>query len=182
MKLIQRTILSIAASALLLCGLNSCTDESCYEILEAPLRISVHSSVSGLPIDFNQIEIETPLGVSLVANITVKGIGAPKDSAIYRNAPNLKRLDLPLRDIAEETLFELTYTCANSFELADTIVIQHKNLPNFLSVYCGSIFFHDLESFSVTNNRIESMEYIKQKVTNEEEIHLMLLYNPTVKQ
>lgn len=154
----------------------SCTDESCYEPKEAPIRMSVFDKESMVPISFNNLQIIVDSDTLLLKNTTIGGVDAPNDSLINKEATGLKMITAPLRINKDTTSFFLRYNFDDVIEIYDTITVIHENKENFISIYCGCMIFHQIENVKHTTNLIDSIAYINQTITNAEEVHLQLLY------
>lgn len=154
----------------------SCTDESCYEPKEAPIRMSVFDKENMVPISFNDLQIIVGSDTLLLKNISIGGIGAPNDSLINKEATGLKMVTAPLHINKDTTSFFLRYNFEDVINIYDTIMVIHENKENFISIYCGCMIFHQIENVQYTTNLIDSIAYINQTITNAEEVHLQLLY------
>lgn len=91
-----------------------------------------------------------------VDSLTVQGVG--KDSLIY-NKKSTMYMELPLQIFAEESRFSLIINT-----ISDTITIRYKNFLEFLSVECGSIRTHSIDTVFSTNHFIDSISIQQQKV------------------
>lgn len=85
------------------------------------------------------------------------------DSIHYSEEGSSSILDFQLSPHSSNTTIVITSV---SSELKDTIHFYHQNEPFFLSPECGFIINYKIDSFSVTNNLIDSIYLAKDEITN----------------
>lgn len=103
-----------------------------------------------------------------VASITVKGLKYDSvskkdilmDSILYNNSSTLSSISLPLHNIGTISKFEITFN-----QIKDTILVIHENSYQYLSLECGCIKAHKLDTVLTTNNFIDSIR-IKSPIVN----------------
>ena len=71
-------------------------------------------------------------------------------------------LDIPLSFTAERDTFFFRY----SARLADTVYVNHVNLPYFSSMDCGTVMHYRIASISSTHHLIDSIQIVNPEVTN----------------
>lgn len=98
-----------------------------------------------------------------VSNLSVYGIGAPGDSALVSKTAT-QQMYLPLRATAATTRFLLNYN--DSTVLNDTITINYKSIPYFVSADCGAMYNFKITSFSYTTHKIDSIAIPDSMITN----------------
>jgi hypothetical protein len=150
----------------------SCTgDEVCrqskYVMLEAGLyRVAVNTT--------NGIRTSTALSVD---TITVRGIeidsitGNEKqvDSLLYNHTLNISKIFLPLHKFINKSRYLI-----NLNGISDTMTIYHTNYDQYLSLECGCIKIHNIDSIHTTKHFIDSIRIVVSNVNNvnAEHIHI----------
>ncbi len=71
-------------------------------------------------------------------------------------------LDIPLSFTSERDTFFFRY----SARLADTVYVDHVNLPYFSSMDCGTVMHYRIASVSSTHHLIDSIRIVNSEVTN----------------
>lgn len=97
--------------------------------------------------------------------ITVQGVG--NDSILYDHSTYLSVLRLPLRVDTDVTQFTLLW---NGF--TDTLFIQHDNRMQFISMACGCVIFHHIDSAWCTRHWMDSVTIINSTIENYEQDNL----------
>jgi len=103
-------------------------------------------------------------------SITVRAVGS--DSLVHDNAKNIERLLLPLRDNTDTTTFLLTY-----HEQTDTLRAYYGNRRIFVSVECGCVYYHDIDSLAYTTNWIDTILVIHDEVRVGSQENLRLIHH-----
>ena len=123
-----------------------------------------------------------------IDSITVRGLkydAATKkysymDSVIYNNLKTITKIDLPLHSFESTSAFEVTFnskkittnTVTNKNDTIlylnkrDTLIVTHQNTDKYLSLQCGSIKVHSIDTILTTNNFIDSIRITNRKVSN----------------
>lgn len=99
-----------------------------------------------------------------VANISVRGIGAPGDSILV-NKQTVNEVYFPLRPSTDFCQFELNYNVDGI--PTDTISIRYSSKPAFASVDCGAMLNFEISKFDYTRHAIDSVALVRPVVTNE---------------
>ena len=86
------------------------------------------------------------------------------DSIHYSEEGNSSIVDFQLSPHNSNTSIVIT---SDSSELKDTIHFYHQNELFFLSPECGFIINYKIDSFSVTNNLIDSIYLARDEITND---------------
>lgn len=92
-----------------------------------------------------------------IDSLWAKGVGI--DSVLY-NKKQTSTVSLPLNSFAEESKFHLKFNT-----IADTITIRHKNSNEFLSLECGYIRTHQIDTVFSTGHFIDSIS-VTQNLVN----------------
>lgn len=82
--------------------------------------------------------------------------------AIINRKLGAEGMDIPLSYTASVDTFFLLY---NS-RLADTLWVEHQNLPYFSSMDCGTVMHYKLLGIKSTNHLIDSLQITDSGVTN----------------
>ncbi len=106
-------------------------------------------------------------GAITVDSLTLYGVGAPGDSVLYSNQ-SLKQAYMPLRITTDETQYVFHYEQKklSSTALNDTLTIEYKKTPFFVSSECGTVYIFDIEDFAYTKHLIDSIKIPTMKITN----------------
>ena len=80
---------------------------------------------------------------------------------------------LPL-SYADKTRFVLVY----SPESADTITVEHRNIPYFMNIDCGTMMFHEVTRVSTTRHAIDSIVLTNPNIDNNEKENFKIYYPP----
>jgi hypothetical protein len=84
-----------------------------------------------------------------IDSMTVKGIGV--DSILYNNVKKKNTITLPLNKLDSVSRFQITFN-----DVTDTITILHTNYDTYLSLECGCIKTHTLDSVITTTHFLDS--------------------------
>ena len=136
----------------LLMGVASCNDDSCYE------------NGSSLPL----AEFYMNGAKSTITGITVMGIGVPGDS-LLADSGSLNEIYLPLRASTSSTSYFIGRWATfegERLEFVDTITIEYRPIEYFQSAECGAMFNFDVKHLSWTENAIDSVTLVTPMITN----------------
>ncbi len=106
--------------------------------------------------------------------------GVIVDSALYKNVSGVNKISLQLNKskYATESKYVITYK-----KKSDTIVIVHNNSDQYLSLECGCIKVHSIDtvivatkSFNSTKNFIESVKITNHDVNTTNAEHLQIYF------
>ncbi len=147
-------IFSITAILLLMLGFEACVqDDTCRKsrIVEA-----------GMTFYLDTINAQTGRWVELkisIDSLWVNGVG--NDNFLYKKKP-IGNFRVPLNQLAEECKFNLRMS-----HISDTITIVYKNQLEFLSLECGSIRTHTIDTVYTTGHFIDSVTIINRIVNTQ---------------
>lgn len=133
-------------------GFFSCnTDETCRK-----------SRTVLLGMNFYLDSINSTTNRLVVQNLTIdslwiKGDGLDK---YFYSKESKNSVKLPLNSFAEESKYFMRFN-----ETIDTVTIKHKNFTEFLSLECGYIRTHKIDTVISTNNFIDSIS-VNQELVN----------------
>lgn len=114
-------------------------------------RCDTDTVVSQLPVDSLEAK---GYDLSLLVN-RVQGI-------LLNRKTGADKVDLPLSFTAVRDTFFFHY----SARLADTVWIEHQNLPYSSSMDCGTVMHYKIVGISSTNHLIDSVRVVAPEVTN----------------
>lgn len=89
-------------------------------------------------------------------------VSSTADVVIINRKLGADGMELPLSYTASVDTFFLHY----STRLADTLWVEHQNLPYFSSMDCGTVMHYKLLGIKSTNHLIDSVRVIDSEVTN----------------
>lgn len=169
MKHIIYLLLIILVANLISCaGDNQCR-KSKYVMLEAGLY----------HVSYNDVTKTYTTSTLSVDSLTVRGIKRDTvtgkeflvDSLIYKNKKSVSKIFLPLNKSKSVTESKFTVRFNNTI---DTVTIFHTNYDEYLSLECGCIKIHSIDTVSTTNHFIDSVRIVIHNVntTNAEHIHI----------
>lgn len=104
-------------------------------------------------------------------------------TTLINNQKKVKSILLPLRYVGEQTTYVFQYQPTTNPKDADTIVISHKNNPQFQSSECGfamqqTITSSNLLRSTIANGKenIESIKLIFNEANNYDRTNMEILY------
>lgn len=103
-----------------------------------------------------------------VSGLTIKGIGAPGDSVLYKGS-TLSEAYLPLRASTTSTSYALSRPIIigqDTLQANDTISFDYEPIVFFHSEECGAMFNFDIKRVTFTENGIDSVVMLTTLVTN----------------
>ena len=103
-----------------------------------------------------------------VVGLTIKGIGAPGDSVLYKGA-TLNEAYLPLRATTTSTSYALSRPIIigqDTLQANDTITFDYEPVAFFHSEECGAMFNFDIKRLTYTENGIDSVVMLSTHITN----------------
>lgn len=152
--------------------LSSCiTDEQCRQNRYVQFIAGLYH------VNINQTtNIKTTTSYS-IDSLTVKGLVFDtinlkyiySDSILYNKSKSVNKLYLPLHKFENLTKFEVKLN-----EQFDTLTIIHKNADYYISLECGCLKIHSIDTVLTTNHFIDSVKIINYNVntTNVENIRI----------
>ena len=147
----KKTGLNILIIIFLSIGFLSCnTDETCRK-----------SRTVLLGMDFYLDTINKQTNRVVVQKLTIDSLwvlGENLDKFFYAKEKT-NTIKLPLNLFENETSFQMRFN-----KTTDTVTIKYKNITEFLSLDCGYIRTHEIDSVISTRNFIDSITILNQKV------------------
>ena len=145
------------------------TDESCTQITYIKLTAGIYHVVTN---DTTNINVMIPL---LIDSLTIQGLKIDStghyqlvDSILYKRQ-SVSSINLPLNNFKPKSTFKIKFNT-----ILDTMTIYHANLNDYLSLECGCIVTHSIDSVNITKHYIDSVRIKIRDVntTNAENIRL----------
>ena len=115
-------------------------------------------SLRGLAVDTTELATEFTSWDS----ITVQGVGS--DSVLYNNSKNISRILVPLRQDSTITAFSVMW-----HDMEDVIYFRHDNTMRFISMACGCVVYHNIDSVWVEGTWIDSVKILNSAVESIEQ-------------
>lgn len=147
----------------------SCSsDEQCRKDRYVKMSISIYH------LEYNQTTSQTTKTSLSIDSISVRGLtseGLNVDSILYNNQKKIYKLEFPLNKFVPESKFVVTFN-----NTKDTITILHQNINEFLSLECGCLKVHSIDTVLTTNHYVDSVKIINHNVNTISTEHLQI-YN-----
>lgn len=113
---------------------------------------------------------QTDSHISFTGSITVTAAGT--DSVLINQESGLSEMELPLRYTSARDTFVVRY----SETMADSIYVEHDNIPHFISMDCGMGMYHHILGVSSTHYAIDSIKLVNQEVNYDAAEHIKIYY------
>ena len=102
-----------------------------------------------------------------IDSLSIQGLGV--DSILYNNSKKISKVILPLNKFVPESKFVVTFD-----KIKDTITVLHTNTNDFLSLECGCIKVHTIDTVLTTNHFIDSVKIAIHDVNTTNAEHLQI--------
>jgi len=130
------------------------TEETCIQTKYVKLTLGFYHVNHN---DTTLINTTTSLSID---SITVQGMIQDSltrqyrliDSILYNNQKKISTINLPLNNFSPQSIFKFKFNT-----ILDTLTIYHSNLNDYLSLECGCIVTHSIDTISMTNHYIDSV-------------------------
>ncbi|MEI7503148.1 MAG: DUF6452 family protein [Paludibacter sp.] len=112
-----------------------------------------------------------------IDSLSVQGIdtaGLLKDSFIYNKSKKISKIYLPLNKFVEVSRFQVEFN-----KTVDTVTITHTNSVMYLSLECGCLKVHSIDTVLTTNHFIDSVSIKIHNVNNINAEHLQIYNKPS---
>ncbi len=153
-------LLFIALFLLLAVAYIACTnDNSCHEN-----RYVVMTS------NFYTIKNDTTKTFT-VDSIWVKGLG--NDSMLYSNSKSVTSISMPLQKMNDTSRFVIRFNA-----IYDTLTVIHANIQKYLSLECGCLVTHKLDStkLSYTQHKVKRIKVKYDNVSTTKRENLQIYF------
>ncbi|HNX87905.1 MAG TPA: DUF6452 family protein [Paludibacteraceae bacterium] len=87
-------------------------------------------------------------------SLTASGVN--NDSIIYKKVTNLSEIKLPVDKLKTQSRFSIKFN-----EVYDTITVLYHNTDEYLSLECGCVRTHTIDTVLTTNHIIEKIKIIQ---------------------
>lgn len=136
--------------------LPSCSVGTCFDQTEAKVKANFYSKATKI--------VDPPDSISLygIADDTVW---------VYKKALNLKKAEFPLFAGDTACTFVLRINGTD-----DTMKFSYKSYTRLLSKECGFTYFFTTDTIYYTTHNIDSISFLKNTVTTENEENLRIFY------
>lgn len=94
-----------------------------------------------------------------------------KDTLINLEA-KVSKLSLPL-SYANRTTFVIYWNKA----VSDTIAVEHRNIPYYMSNECGTMMFYEIKNIETTHHLIDSVGVTNAGIDNNEKENVKIYFN-----
>lgn len=144
---------ALAACILAAC-ISACSTSGCLDNQSAIPLAEFYSSATGQAISIN--------------NITIRGVGAPGDSAILVAPPAASQVYLPMRSTRNSTSWQISYQQPgiDDPEFDDVVTFTYDSEPYFASAECGAMYRYRIRSVECTTNLLDSVSILDSLITN----------------
>lgn len=140
----------------------SCNTSGCTDNQSALPLAGYYSSSSGAEIS--------------VADMSVRGEGAPGDSVLYGPGETRSEVYLPFRSNTDRTSWIFTYEPDETTSVSDRIDFTYTSTPHFASEECGAMYFYRITSVAHTSNLIDSVVVTDSLITNVNERRIRIYF------
>jgi hypothetical protein len=153
--------------------ITSCaTDEQCRTNKDVEMGIGFYHVVVD---DSTKVVTRSSLSID---SLTIRGLKYDSlsqkytyaDSVLYNNSKSTSKVYLPLHKFNVESKFEVTFN-----QTKDTITVLHENINDYLSLECGCMIIHTIDTLLTTNHFVDSIR-IKQHNVNTNNVENIQLY------
>ncbi|NLI71825.1 MAG: hypothetical protein GX361_03740 [Bacteroidales bacterium] len=147
----KKTGLNILFIIALSVGILSCdTDDTCRKSRTVLLGMNFY--LDSINSKTNQLVVQN----LAIDSLWIKGEGLDK---YFYSKESKNSVKLPLNSFAQESKYMMRFN-----ETIDTVLIKHQNFTEFLSLECGYIRTHKIDTVISTNNFIDSISINQENV------------------
>ena len=134
----------------------SCSPEACFEETNSFLKASLYNNDTG----------------KLLApdSLTLYGLNMGTNK-LYSKARNIQPALIPLNASTDNCVFIIRLN-----GISDTLSLNYSSYPHLITKECGYTFFHILDSYSVTNNIIDTIIIRNRKISTVNEENVRIFY------
>ncbi|HEY5589927.1 MAG TPA: DUF6452 family protein [Paludibacter sp.] len=155
----MKQIIYLLLISFFISAVSCAVDEECRKNKTVQMIVGFHQKTHNLVTNIYTTSILT------VDSLTVQGIdsmGVLVDSVLYNNKKNVSLMSLPLNKFAQESKFVVIFN-----DKTDTISILHTNTDEYLSLECGCLKIHSIDTvLLLTHNYIDSVKIVNHSVNN----------------
>ena len=156
--LIHLLLLTMAGSFLF----TACDSEGC---VDGQVSFAI-GSCSQLP--FDSLKLST---------VSVYGTGMWSDSVMKTSVSGSSALEIRLDPASEVTKLRFDFALKQPTDtIRDTVTFYYENHDYFVSIDCGCVVFHYIDSIGHTNNFIKKIAITNPEITNEKTPNFTIYY------
>jgi hypothetical protein len=154
----------------LIATLSCATDEQCRTNRIVTLELGLYHVATTDTTRISSAASIDSLTVKGLIQDTLTGKYTYSDSILYNNSKKVSKIYLPLNKFKTSTSFELTFDTTK-----DTLTILHQNINDYLSLDCGCIKIHSIDTAFITNKHfVDSIRIINHTVNNVNAEHIQI--------
>ncbi len=140
------------------------TDETCTQTKNVKLTAGFYH------VSYNDLTKTNTFSALSIDSITVQGMKIDTltgqyhlvDSILYNNQKHVSTIELPLNNLLLKSNISKKFPTQSTFKIkfnatVDTITIYHTNLNDYLSLECGCIVTHSIDTVTMTSHFIDSV-------------------------
>lgn len=155
--------------AFTLFGISCTNDESCTQDRIAKMGVGFYTRA--LTDTLRKVYATRAINLDTLSVRGLAANGTLIDSILYKSKA-IQNIYLPLNKFENSSKFVLTFKTAK-----DTIEVLHTNTDYYLSLECGCIKVHSIDTVLTTTNLIDSVKIINHKVNATNAEHLQIFIN-----
>jgi len=107
----------------------------------------------------------------IMDSIWIKGLG--NDSILYKNTKSVTSVSLPLQKLKDTTRFVVRFNA-----IYDTLTLIHTNVQSYLSLECGCLVTHKLDSLRsyTSHHKIKRIKILHDNVSTKKIENLQIYF------
>jgi len=149
----------------------SCTgDDECRKDKYVKMGVGFYSRT--LNVTTNKYTIST-LSIDSLSIQGIETTGMLKDTFIYKKSKKISKIYLPLNKFVDVSRFKVEFN-----NTIDTVTIAHTNSEMYLSLECGCLKVHSIDTVLTTKHFIDSVSIKIHNVNNINAEHLQIYNKP----
>jgi len=142
--------------------IQSCVvDEQCRQNKYVEMKVDffhVKASAKRDTVTISTLTIDSITVRGLAYNTTTSKYEA-KDSIIYNDSKSVSTIDLPLHKLSTISKYQIKLNA-----ITDTLTVVHTNTDSYLSLECGCLKFHTINSVASTRHFVDSVSISNSNV------------------
>jgi len=152
----------------LIAGISCTSDETCRK----DRYVAIHAGFYTLKTDKDGKLTRPSLSID---SITIQGLdskGQLVDSILYNNQKKVSVIYLPLYKFGNQSKFMISLN-----DTIDTLTVLHTNYDQYLSLECGCIKTHSIDTVLTTNHFIDSILINNHDINTIDAEHIQIYHN-----
>jgi hypothetical protein len=155
--------------AILILGISCTSSEDCTEDRIAKMGVGFYTRA--LTDTTKLVYVTRAQGLDTLSVRGLAANGTLIDSILYKSK-SIQNIYLPLNKFENSSKFVLSFKTTK-----DTIEVLHTNTDYYLSLECGCMKVHAIDTVLTTTNLIDSVKIINHKVNATNADHLQIFIN-----